>query len=124
MSNNERYCSFCGNVILPNSKFCNACGAAVEIFEQNQATSYTYTTQTSQSSSMQEAQILGAVSIYLGIICCLIIPLLGNIVGVVLGHLSQKKGKNKFATASLALNYSLIGFFVLLALVLTLVFTL
>ncbi|MBK5113112.1 MAG: hypothetical protein KGD59_08115 [Candidatus Heimdallarchaeota archaeon] len=64
------------------------------------------------------------VSIYIGIIGCFIFPIIANIVAVIIGHISLKRGKNTFAKIGLAISYSIIGLSVLLAIILTLVFTL
>jgi len=121
MRKNERYCSFCGNIIHHNSKFCNACGAAADLIEQE------YTTPTSSTSGsiggIKDHEVLGIVSIYISVIGCFIIPIVGNIVAIIVGHISQRQGKNKYATIGLAISYSIIGLSLLIALILTLVFT-
>ncbi|NPE06800.1 MAG: hypothetical protein GNW80_00835 [Asgard group archaeon] len=126
MSRNERYCSFCGSIILLDSKFYGACGAAAEPSEQQYSpiVSQTYSPPPRSSPEIKESEALGLVSIYIGIIGCFIFPVIANIIAVILGHVSYKRGKNIHAKIGLAISYSVIGFCVLLAIILTLVFTL
>ncbi|NHJ33049.1 MAG: DUF4190 domain-containing protein [Asgard group archaeon] len=122
MSENEIYCSFCSSIVAPDSEFCSTCGASTDSVIQER------TTQASSSyvsvSDLHDYETLGIISIFISVIGCFVFPICGHIIAIIVGHVSQKQGKNKFASIGLTISYVFIGFSILLALILTLVFTL
>ncbi|NHK32753.1 MAG: zinc ribbon domain-containing protein [Asgard group archaeon] len=115
MSNQTKYCQFCGTAVEPDATFCGNCGAALESQPVKPVTiqpeTITYGTQPTQqptktTTGLKDHETIGMIGLILGILGCLG-PLagIGNIVAVIMGHSSNSKGSNTLGTFALITGY-------------------
>ncbi|NHJ46190.1 MAG: zinc-ribbon domain-containing protein [Asgard group archaeon] len=121
MSSQTTYCPFCGSEVEPSATFCGNCGAAIDqkpvqtpppAQTQPYATQPTYKPATSTQSV--ETEIEGIIGLVLGVLSCIgVLPLIGSIVGVILGHIARRKSKTGIATIALVISYLGIAIYII-----------
>jgi hypothetical protein len=133
MSSQTAYCPFCGIEVEPGSTFCGNCGVAIDqkpaqtqpsAQTQPYQQTYTHGTQpTYQPTQTQsvETEIEGIIGLVLGVLSCLgILPFVGSIVGVILGHIAKRKSKTGLGTIALVVGYLGIVIYVLVPVIVVL----
>lgn len=111
MSNQTKYCPFCGTAVESSATFCGNCGAALEaepvkpVASQPETISYG-AQPTSTTTGIKDPETVGMIGLILGILGCLgPLALIGNIVAVIMGHSSNSKGSNTLGTFALITGY-------------------
>lgn len=123
MSNQTKYCPYCGIQVEPSATFCGNCGAAIEsqpvkpVKIQPETIAYgTQPTQqpTTTTTGMKDNETVGMIGLILGILGCIgVLPIIGNIVAVIMGHSSNSKGSNTLGTFALITGYLGIFLFII-----------
>jgi len=123
MSQNSKHCPYCGSALESGSQFCQNCGASISggagpskpaqpahtpmppqesygttpAYEQ--PTSTVYTSQKKDDSS-------GLISLIFGILGCIgILPCIGSIIAIFMGHNAKSKGESQYSSIGLILGY-------------------
>ncbi len=127
MSKSNEYCLFCGSAIEADSQFCQNCGAALSDVEKTQPV---YPVQTAPQPSYYQQPVaqpgpyyqqptavyvqpkqddtLGIISLIMGILGWIgILPIIGNIVAIITGHIARSRSKSVTGLIGLILGYSL-----------------
>ena len=130
MSQNSKHCPYCGSALESGSQFCQNCGASISggagpskpaqpahtpmppqesygttpAYEQ--PTSTVYTSQKKDDSS-------GLISLIFGILGCIgILPCIGSIIAIFMGHSAKRKGESQYSSIGLILGYLGAGLYV------------
>ncbi len=123
MSQNSKHCPYCGSALESGSQFCQNCGASISggagpskpaqpahtpippqesygttpAYEQ--PTSTVYTSQKKDDSS-------GLISLIFGILGCIgILPCIGSIIAIFMGHSAKRKGESQYSSIGVILGY-------------------
>lgn len=138
---NTEYCNFCGSSIESGAQFCHNCGAALSEIEKTQpviptptvpstSTSYYqqpaaqqgpyYQQPTTVYAPQKQEDTLGILALIMGILGWIgILPGIGNIVAIVLGHIARSRSKSITGLVGLILGYS---FIVIIGIILMIIF--
>ncbi|AMD17379.1 hypothetical protein TL18_04710 [Methanobrevibacter sp. YE315] len=77
-----KYCPSCGEALVDEAKFCKSCGKSLDNFAQSGQNGFTQTTP--QTYPVHPVEKSHTLSIVLGYICAILIPLFGLIFAVYL----------------------------------------
>ncbi|NPE08373.1 MAG: zinc ribbon domain-containing protein [Asgard group archaeon] len=142
MNRNEDYCLFCGSAIESGSQFCQNCGVALSDVEktstvqiiqtpQSASTGYYQQPATQQEQYYQqtttvyvpqkkEDDAMGIFSLIMGIIGWIgILPVIGHIIAIIMGHIARSRSKSITGLIGLILGYS---FFIIVGIILMVIF--
>ncbi|MHA1123862.1 MAG: zinc-ribbon domain-containing protein [Candidatus Heimdallarchaeota archaeon] len=131
MSEKEEYCPYCGSAIESGTQFCQNCGAALSDVEKTPAVQIIQTPPPAsigyyQQPTTQQGQyhqqtttvyvpqkktedVLGVLSLIMGILgWIMVLPGIGSIIAIILGHISRSRSKSVTGLVGLILGYSFI----------------
>ena len=130
MSQNVNHCPFCGSAIESGAQFCPNCGASISgDAEPSKPVQPTYSPPPPQESygttpayeqptttvytPQRQDDSTGIISLIFGILGCVgILPCIGSIVAIVLGHNAKSKGESQYSSIGLILGYLGVGLYV------------
>ncbi len=136
--NEIKHCPFCGSEIESGSQFCQNCGASLTAVEETPSTQPVQTTPSASTDSYQQPSVqqvpyqqqptsvyvskkqedtMGVLSVIMGILGCLcVLPAIGSIAAVILGHIARNRSKSVTGLIGLILGYiavaSIVGFII------------
>ena len=131
MSEKEEYCPYCGSVIESGTQFCQNCGAALSEVEKTstvqilqtppQASTGYYQQPAAQQGPYHQQtttvyvpqkkadDAMGVLSLIMGILgWIMVLPVIGSIIAIVLGHIARSRSKSVTGLVGLILGYSFI----------------
>jgi thiol:disulfide interchange protein len=130
MSSQNKFCPFCGTEVEPSATFCGNCGAAIEQKPVQtpppaQTQAYTHGTQPTYQpapTKSVETEVEGIIGLVLSVLSCIgVLPLIGSIVGVILGHISRRKSKSPMGTIALVAGYLGIAVYIIVPVIVVVV---
>ncbi|MHA1122190.1 MAG: zinc-ribbon domain-containing protein [Candidatus Heimdallarchaeota archaeon] len=123
MSQNSKHCQYCGSAIESGSQFCQNCGASISGGagpskpaqpahtpmppQESYGTTPAYEQPTSTVyASQKKDDSSGLISLIFGILGCVgILPCIGSIIAIFMGHSAKRKGESQYASIGVILGY-------------------